>query len=237
VIHSKNALATTIVFFMLCQPFQVIAMADGPDCWRVVNVPAIDTLSVRSGPGIKYLKMANLSYDADGIQITGSAKAIGRAFWVPIMYGGIEGWVNRGYLGEGRNCFVTPGANYHTVFRGDTLFSISQRYNYRIDEIAKWNGLQEPYQLLVGQRLLVSPPMMKIMSVCTYRIVKVKNDDMLWIRAKPGIKSGKMGAIPYDGTGIEITGNEIKLTKSRWVPIKYKGIEGWVSRYYLEKEC
>jgi uncharacterized protein YraI len=236
-IHSKNALATTIVFFLLCQPFQVKATADGPDCWQVINVPSIDTLSVRSGPGVKYPKIANLSYDADGIQVTGSAKRIRRSYWVPIIYNEIEGWVNRGYLSEGTNCSVTQGADYHTVVRGDTLFSIYQDYGYRIDEIARWNGLQEPYTLFIGQRLLISPPMMGIMSVCTYRIVKVRNNDMLWIRAKPGTKSVKVGAIPYDGTGIEITGDEVKLTKSPWVPIKYKGIEGWVNHNYLEKDC
>jgi uncharacterized protein YraI len=237
VIQSKNALVTTIVFFLLYQPSKVIAEADGPDCWQVINVPSIDTLSVRSGPGVKYPKMANLSYDADGIQMTGLAKRVGRAYWVPIIYDGIEGWVNRGYLSEGTNCFTTQGANSHTVIRGETLSSISQHYGESVNDLARWNGLQEPYTLFLGQRLRVSPPMMGIMNVCTYHIVKVRSNDRLWIRANPGTKSGKVGAIPYDGTGIQIIGDEVKLSKSRWIPIRYKGIEGWVNRSYLETDC
>ena len=216
---------------------QVMAMADGPDCWKVINVIPTDTLSVRSGPGVKYSKIATLAHDADGIKITGATKQIGKAYWVPILYDEITGWTNQAYLGEGVNCFEGNEPVYHIVVKGDTLFGISQHYGYSVAEIAKWNNLQKPYQLQIGQRLQVSPPMMKMMRVCTYRVVKVKNNDMLWIRAKAGIKSEKIGAIPYDGKNIQITGNEVKLKKSSWVPIKYKGVEGWVNRGYLEKDC
>ncbi|OUD13821.1 muramidase family protein [Thioflexithrix psekupsensis] len=45
---------------------------------------------------------------------------------------------------------------YHTVQPGETLYGISQRYNQQWQQIAQWNNIQPPYNLSVGQRLLVS---------------------------------------------------------------------------------
>jgi LysM repeat protein len=237
---AKSKIFSTILFWgfiMGLQP-QVMARADGPDCWKVIKVMSTDTLSVRSGPSIKYQKIAKLAHDADGIQVTGTVKQVGKSFWVPIMYDEIVGWVNWGHLGEDTNCFEQSEPNYHVVDGGETLFSISQRYGYTVDDLARWNDLREPYQLQIGQRLRVSPPMMrKLTRDCNYRVVKVKNNEMLWIRAKASIKSEKIGAIPYDGKGIQIIGSEVKLKKSRWVPVMYKGVEGWVNRGYLEEDC
>ena len=47
--------------------------------------------------------------------------------------------------------------NSITVQRGDTLFGIAKRAGCSISELATWNGLQPPYNLFVGQKLLVSP--------------------------------------------------------------------------------
>jgi len=51
------------------------------------------------------------------------------------------------------------------------------------------------------------------------------------------MKSQRVGAILHNGTEIIITGAELDIKKSRWVPVKYKGIEGWVNRAFLEKDC
>jgi LysM repeat protein len=50
-----------------------------------------------------------------------------------------------------------PVRNSITVQRGDTLFGIAKRAGRSIAELAAWNGLQPPYSLYVGQKLLVSP--------------------------------------------------------------------------------
>jgi peptidoglycan endopeptidase LytF len=47
---------------------------------------------------------------------------------------------------------------YHTVNRGDTLYSISRTYGYSVPEVAEWNDLQHPYSLSIGQQLRVYPP-------------------------------------------------------------------------------
>ncbi len=53
---------------------------------------------------------------------------------------------------------VIHNTGYHTVARGDTLFSISNRYGYQVYEIAAWNNLSPPYDLSVGEHLRVYPP-------------------------------------------------------------------------------
>ncbi|BAP56945.1 putative glycosyl hydrolase [Thioploca ingrica] len=45
----------------------------------------------------------------------------------------------------------------HTVGQGETLYSISRRYGYHVNQLAAWNGLVPPYSLVVGQRLRISP--------------------------------------------------------------------------------
>ncbi len=47
---------------------------------------------------------------------------------------------------------------YHTVARGETLFSISRNYGYSVSKIAGWNNLSPSYYLSVGQKLRVYPP-------------------------------------------------------------------------------
>ena len=48
--------------------------------------------------------------------------------------------------------------NYYVVQPGETLYSIARRYSYSVNDIAAWNGILPPYNLSVGQRLIVMPP-------------------------------------------------------------------------------
>lgn len=47
---------------------------------------------------------------------------------------------------------------YHIVQQGDTLYSVSFRYQRDHHDVAEWNGLQPPYALKAGQQLRVAPP-------------------------------------------------------------------------------
>ena len=49
-------------------------------------------------------------------------------------------------------------ANTITVQRGDTLYGIAKKSGHSIDEIAAWNHLQRPYDLSIGQTLIISKP-------------------------------------------------------------------------------
>lgn len=46
----------------------------------------------------------------------------------------------------------------HVVRKGDTLYSISFRYEQDYRDIARWNGIDPPYVLTPGQHLRVAPP-------------------------------------------------------------------------------
>ncbi|GAB2512782.1 peptidoglycan DD-metalloendopeptidase family protein [Lysobacter humi (ex Lee et al. 2017)] len=49
-----------------------------------------------------------------------------------------------------------PGATV-TVQRGDTLFSIASRNGIALQDLARWNGIAEPYTIYPGQRLRLYP--------------------------------------------------------------------------------
>lgn len=48
-----------------------------------------------------------------------------------------------------------PQATVHIVQRGETLFSIAQRYGLTVDAITHTNGIPDPRQIYVGQRLII----------------------------------------------------------------------------------
>ncbi len=53
---------------------------------------------------------------------------------------------------------ATGTANYHTIVLGDTVYNLSQRYGYSVEQIVQWNNLSPSYNLSRGQRVRVSPP-------------------------------------------------------------------------------
>lgn len=52
------------------------------------------------------------------------------------------------------------GAITYTVQPGDTLYSISRRFNTTVDNILKFNAIPNPAMIQIGQRLVIpeSPP-------------------------------------------------------------------------------
>jgi lipoprotein NlpD len=51
-----------------------------------------------------------------------------------------------------------PPGGYHTVVRGDTLYSIAWQYELDADKIADWNRIGPPYTIYTRQRLRLTPP-------------------------------------------------------------------------------
>jgi LysM repeat protein len=45
---------------------------------------------------------------------------------------------------------------YHTVSRGETLYSISRKYKISVAELRRLNNLKQPQNLQAGQKLLIS---------------------------------------------------------------------------------
>jgi len=58
----------------------------------------------------------------------------------------------------GASRFPTPAANAIFVSRGENLYTIAQRYNVPLNELIQVNGLQPPYTIHPGQRLILPVP-------------------------------------------------------------------------------
>jgi LysM repeat protein len=50
---------------------------------------------------------------------------------------------------------VTPGAAFHVVQHGQTLYRIAKSYHVDVNDLMKANGIQNPSQLEVGQKLMI----------------------------------------------------------------------------------
>jgi lipoprotein NlpD len=46
---------------------------------------------------------------------------------------------------------------YHTVLKGETLYSIAFRHGFDYKKIARWNSIRSPYTIYAGQRLKLNP--------------------------------------------------------------------------------
>jgi len=55
-------------------------------------------------------------------------------------------------------------ADYYSVKRGDTLYSIAQEHGVDQRDVMQWNGLDDPTRLRVGQQLRVRPPLAAVAS-------------------------------------------------------------------------
>lgn len=53
---------------------------------------------------------------------------------------------------------VTPcsKSQYHDVQKGETLYSISKKYQTNVEQLTTWNNLDNPNEIYIGQKLKVS---------------------------------------------------------------------------------
>jgi len=58
--------------------------------------------------------------------------------------------------GEPPQQATKPQSTVHIVARGETLFSIAQRYGLTVDALTHANGIPDPRQIYVGQRLVIT---------------------------------------------------------------------------------
>lgn len=70
----------------------------------------------------------------------------------------------------------------------------------------------------------------------SYAAFGLTGDDGLNVREKANPRARIIGAIPYDGKGIRVTGASVRVGRTRWVPIRYEGLAGWVNQRYLYQE-
>ena len=49
-------------------------------------------------------------------------------------------------------------ATYHTVVKGDTLWSLAEKYKTSVANLVRWNNLKDAEELSIGQKLRVKAP-------------------------------------------------------------------------------
>ncbi|MEP1932278.1 MAG: hypothetical protein ABJN98_18920 [Roseibium sp.] len=111
----KVSFLGVIFLLILCGDNPVHACADGPDFYQVANVAPTDVLNVRSGPGVKFGIVSQLSHDATNLQNVDQVpiscddlshlNAFERQnFWTKIVWRSegdlIVGWVKTRFLSE-----------------------------------------------------------------------------------------------------------------------------------------
>ena len=53
---------------------------------------------------------------------------------------------------------AAPSAQTHVVARGDTLQKIAKARGVSAEDLSKWNNIDDPRRLRVGQELRLTPP-------------------------------------------------------------------------------
>lgn len=69
-----------------------------------------------------------------------------------------------------------------------------------------------------------------------YRVVGVAEDDVLYIRDRPGPQNASVGKIPADGVDVRVLEGTERIGQSTWVRVNYKGITGWVNSRFLREQ-
>lgn len=72
-----------------------------------------------------------------------------------------KGWVSGAYLtsassGSSNTNTSSSSTKTYTVKSGDSLWSLAQKYNTSISQLASWNNINSSYTIFVGQKLIVS---------------------------------------------------------------------------------
>ena len=87
--------------------------------------------------------------------------------------------------------FSGDGQDYVTVVKGDTLYSLSKRYNVPLRDMIEVNNLKPPYNLRIGQRLVVPGARYHVVQKgdTLYSISKKYNVDLTSLSRKNSLKA------------------------------------------------
>jgi murein DD-endopeptidase MepM/ murein hydrolase activator NlpD len=75
-----------------------------------------------------------------------------RWLWLIVIVAGMLGLPASSILAQNSG---SPEVTIHVVQRGETLFGIAQSYGLTVEELVRLNGISDPTNIQVGQRLLV----------------------------------------------------------------------------------
>jgi hypothetical protein len=67
-------------------------------------------------------------------------------------------------------------------------------------------------------------------------VVNVRSDDILNVRAGPGVSYAVVGTVPYYGRDVDVLVGGKQIGESWWVPVEYGTVSGWVNSRYLARQ-
>lgn len=80
----------------------------------------------------------------------------------------------------------------------------------------------------------LSPPIGP--SLGMFAVVDVASDDLLNVRAQPGVAHAVVGTIPSYGIDVDVHAGGQEVGDSWWLPVHYQGVSGWVNSRYLSRQ-
>lgn len=204
---------------------------------KIVNA---SSLNLRSGAGTGYSILTTIPKNASVTVLSTTGT------WSKVTYGKYTGYVSSEYLsnppslGEGA---ITPPTTTiqktHKVVSGDTLYSLSKKYNVSVDNIVSWNNIKNNI-ISIGQVLIVGKDSTNVQTpeekpttqtpiFQSYTAYVSTSGDSLNIRKDASSSGTILGSVP----------NKTKLTvtneKNGWLYITYNGISGYISVSYVSK--
>lgn len=206
---------------------------------KIVNA---SSLNLRSGAGTGYSVLTTIPKNASVTVLSTTGT------WSKVTYGKYTGYVSSEYLsnpsssGGGTTTTIPPTTTTqktHKVVSGDTLYSLSKKYNVSVDNIVSWNNIKNNV-ISIGQVLIVGKsstsvqtpeekPTTQTPTFQSYTAYVATSGDSLNIRKDASSSGTILGSIP----------NKTKLTvtneKNGWLYITYNGISGYVSASYVSK--
>jgi hypothetical protein len=69
-----------------------------------------------------------------------------------------------------------------------------------------------------------------------FAVVDVASDDVLNVRAGPGVAYPVVGTVPFYGIGVEVYAGGQEVDSSWWVPVQYGDVTGWANSHYLAQQ-
>jgi hypothetical protein len=73
-------------------------------------------------------------------------------------------------------------------------------------------------------------------SLGSFAVVGVYSDDVLNLRAGPGVDQILVGSVPFYGRDVEVHVGGQQLGESWWVPVRYGPVSGWANSDYLARQ-
>jgi murein DD-endopeptidase MepM/ murein hydrolase activator NlpD len=124
---------------------------------------------------------------------------------------------------------LSPSGNYHTVSKGETLWSISKRYGIELSDLVEANRISDASQIEVGQRLAIPRRGTGSAAPRDQEPISVENSpepiSQHLLQAASGPVPGDSGDFvwPVDGRVISIFGSRRKGNVNKGVDIQAPG--------------